>query len=157
MSDELLSSYLAQIDDLKAAVRGLTREQLVARPVEGRWSVLEVVCHLADSEGLFAERMKRILAEDRPALAYANPTLFSAALAYHARDAETEVACVELTRKQMASILRTVDPAAMSRVGIHSKEGPVTLEQVLAKCVGHLAHHLRFIQEKRQSLGLPVD
>lgn len=155
MQNSLLSSYLAGIDPLKQATAGLTREQLTARPIERKWSVLEVVSHLADSEALFAERMKRILAEDRPTLLVADPDLFAPALAYNQRDLETEIGLIELTRKQMASILRTVPDEALTRVGIHSVSGPVTLRDVLTKCTTHLDHHLRFVREKRIALGLP--
>jgi hypothetical protein len=46
------------------------------------WSTLEVFCHLADSEALFADRMKRVLAEERPMLPFADPDRYAAALAY---------------------------------------------------------------------------
>lgn len=95
------------------------------------------------------------LAEDRPTLLFADPQLFAPALAYNERDLETEIGLVELTRKQMVSILRTVPDEALDRVGIHSVSGPVTLEDVLTKCTTHLDHHLRFVHEKRIALGLP--
>ena len=46
----LLDAYLGGPDRLRSAVAGLSREQLVSRPVAGRWRVLEVVYHLADSD-----------------------------------------------------------------------------------------------------------
>jgi len=157
MNTDLLDAYLAGADELRRAVQTMTGEQLTASPVGGKWSTLEVLCHLADSETVFADRMKRILAEDRPALPFADPELFAPALAYRRRDAEVEVALIDLTRRQMASILRCVPPEAWSRCGIHSKLGPCTLEQVLAKAVSHLRHHLGFIREKRRAMGLAAD
>ena len=65
---ELILAYQAGIESINQAVRGLDPAQLRARPAAGMWSALEVVCHLADSEALFADRMKRVLAEDRPVL-----------------------------------------------------------------------------------------
>ena len=44
------------------------REALKARPVPGKWSTLEVVCHLVDSEQAWCHRMKRVIAEDNPLL-----------------------------------------------------------------------------------------
>jgi hypothetical protein len=44
----------------------MSREQLVARPIPGRWRVLEVVCHLADTDANIAHRLKRVLSEDCP-------------------------------------------------------------------------------------------
>src|SRR4029079_15974311 len=95
------------------AVAGMHREQLAARPVPGKWSTLEVVCHLADFDPILADRMKRILAEDNPALIGADEQRFAAALAYHERDAEEELTIIERTRSQMARILRTLPPSAL--------------------------------------------
>jgi hypothetical protein len=53
-----------RVESIDQAVNGLTPAQLRARPAAGMWSILEVVCYLADSEALFADRMKRVLAED---------------------------------------------------------------------------------------------
>ena len=102
---ELIDRYLAGPETLRSAVRGLSREQLQARPVPGKWSTLEVLCHLADFEPILAERMKRIIAEDRPQLLGANETRFAAALAYDQRDPEEELALIERTRAQMALML----------------------------------------------------
>ena len=63
-----VDEYLAGSSAVRRAVAGMSREQVLARPVPGRWSTLEVVCHLADSEAIYADRMKRVLAEDRPLL-----------------------------------------------------------------------------------------
>jgi uncharacterized damage-inducible protein DinB len=154
---ELIEAYLAGVESVGRAVSGLSPAQLRARPAAGMWSTLEVVCHLADSEALFAGRMKRVLTEDRPALPFADPALSVAALAYHERDAQEEVALVGLVRRQMARILRAQPAAAWRRVGIHSKEGERTLEQLLRKAIDHLEHHVGFIRGKRQALVRPAE
>jgi hypothetical protein len=79
----LIESYLSGVTLLRQAVAGMSREQLMARPVSGRWSTLEVVCHLADSEQAWAHRLKRVIAEDRPLLIGYDEARFSATLAYH--------------------------------------------------------------------------
>ena len=88
----------------------MNREQLLARPVPGKWSTLEVVCHLADFEPIFADRMKRVIAEDRPPLIGADEKLFAGALAYQERELEEELTIIEQTRRQMARILRPCRP-----------------------------------------------
>src|SRR5262245_35150180 len=102
----MIDSYLAGVETLQQAVAGMNREQLVARPIAGKWSTMEVVSHLTDFEPIFADRMKRILADDRPTLLGADENRFAAALAYHDRDVEEELAIVARTRMQMARILR---------------------------------------------------
>lgn len=151
-SAKWLEQYLAQIDALSAAIDGLSPEQVRARPVAGTWSTLELVCHLADTEGLFAERMKRVLVEDRPPLPFADPNGYSAALAYGERDAAEEVAAVGAIRRQMARILRAQPATAWRRIEIHSTDGEKSLEQIAAKAVMHLEHHLGFVRAKRAVL-----
>ena len=150
---ELVDGYLAGVGQLRQAVAGLSREQLLARPIPGKWSTLEVVCHLADFEPVFADRMKRIIALDRPSLAAADENLYAAKLAYHERDVAEELAVIEVTRKQMARILRPLPDAVLERVGIHSERGPRTLADILSGATNHIAHHLPFIAEKRRALS----
>ena len=150
---ELVDGYLAGVGQLRQAVAGLSREQLLARPIPGKWSTLEVVCHLADFEPVFADRMKRIIALDRPSLAAADENLSAAKLAYHERDVAEELAVIEVTRKQMARILRPLPDAVLERVGIHSERGPRTLADILGGATNHIAHHLPFIAEKRKALA----
>src|SRR5262245_32890552 len=116
----LIESYLAGVETLKQAVAGMSRAQLLARPIAGKWSTLEVVCHLADFEPIFADRMKRVLAEERPTLLGADENRFAAALAYHDRDVEEELAIVSRTHSQMARILREQNEEALSRTGLHN-------------------------------------
>lgn len=154
---DLLGSYLAGIESVRHAVHGLGPEQIRAHPVPGMWSALDVVCHLADSEALFAERMKRVLSEDRPALPFSDPERCVSALAYARRDAQEEVACIESVRRQMARILRAQPAEVWLRVGIHSREGEQSLEQLLRKAVQHLEHHVAFLREKRRILERPAE
>ena len=153
---ELIDNYLAGPRSLRQAVAGLSREQLLARPVAGKWSTLEVVCHLTDFEPIMADRMKRVIAEEKPQLIGADENRFAATLAYHERDVEEELAIMERTRSQMARILRTLPPEALQRVGVHNERGPLSLQNLLTTAINHIPHHVKFIQEKRQALGLSV-
>src|SRR4051812_34600586 len=82
----LLENFLDGPRQLREAVRGMSREHLTARPVPGKWSTLEVVCHIADFEPIMADRIKRIIALDRPTLIGADENRFVSTLAYHDRD-----------------------------------------------------------------------
>ena len=152
----LIDAYLEGPRTLRRAVAGLSREQLLARPVPGKWSTLEVVAHVADFDPILADRVKRILALDNPPLTGADENRFAAALAYHDRDLEEELAIVEKTRSQLARILRKQTDAVLQRTGVHSERGPMTLERMLTAAVRHIPHHVQFIQEKRKALGLPA-
>lgn len=151
---QLIDAYLQGTQTLRQAVQGMTREQVVARPIPGKWSTLEVVCHLSDFEPIFADRMKRVLAYDQPTLLAGDENKFAATLAYHERDLEEELTIIDAIRKHMARVLRTLKPEALTRVGIHSEAGPRTLEQLITSATNHIPHHVKFIQEKRKALGV---
>jgi len=151
----LIDDYLAGPQLLRQAVAGMSREQLLARPIPGKWSTLEVICHLADFEIVGADRIKRVIAENEPTLFGGDENLFAARLAYHERDAEEELLLIETIRKQVARILRTLKPEDFQRRGIHSEAGPLTLEGFVQRSIKHIPHHVRFIDEKRKALAQP--
>jgi hypothetical protein len=153
---ELADQYLKGAADLRAAVKGMTREQLLARPVAGKWSTLELVCHIADFEPVLADRMKRILAlhAEVPLLLAADENLFVKELKYHDRDVEEELALIDATRKQMARIIRALAPEQLALTGNHNKKGLVTLEKVIQMAINHIPSHLKFVDEKRTALGI---
>src|SRR5436305_12897082 len=109
---DLIDAYLDGPPQLRRALAGLTADQLVARPIEGKWSTLEVVCHLVDSEQAWCHRMKRVIAEDRPLLIGYDETRFTHGLYYHDRALEGELALLDGMRRQMAQVLRSVPEVA---------------------------------------------
>jgi hypothetical protein len=151
---ELINAYLAGPNELRAAVTGMTAEQLKARPVAGKWSTLEVVCHLADFDPILADRMKRIISLDSPQLLGADEQHFARQLAYHDRDLEEELTLIELTRRQMGRILGALPSEAFERAGVHNERGRLTLADMVGIAARHIPHHVKFIKEKRQALGL---
>lgn len=152
---ELVATYRKGPEVLRAAVEGMSEDQLRARPVPGRWSTLEVVCHVADMEIVYAERIRRILAEDTPLLQDADPDRFAAGLHYHERSLERELELVRAIREQTAVLLEAIPREAWSRTGNHSVVGTVTLLQIVQNITDHIPHHVKFIYEKRKALGLP--
>ena len=113
----LLDAYVAGPNQLRSSVAGLSGEQLISRPVAGRWSVLEVVCHLSDTDANIVHRLKRVLSEERPAFDRVRPDLMLSALAYHDRDVEEELGLFDLGRRQIARILRSRPSEAWGRRG----------------------------------------
>ena len=150
----MISAYLAGPALLRDAVAAMSKEQLLARPIAGKWSTQEVVCHLADTEQLYVHRMKRVIAEEHPTLFALDPDIYVARMACARREVNEELQLVEVTRQQMGRILQCLGPADFARRGIHSEDGPLSLETLLERIVAHLPHHVRFIREKRKALGL---
>lgn len=151
---QLADTYHAGAAHLRAAIAGMTREQIVARPVPGRWSTLEVVAHIADFEPIMADRIKRVISHDNPTLMGADENLFAAHLFYDVRNIEEELAVVDAIRASTARMLRQLSVDALNRIGTHNEAGVLTLEKLILRATNHITHHLTFIREKREALGL---
>lgn len=152
-AQQLIDDYAAAPAALRKALQGLTPAQLDARPIPGKWSIREVVAHLADFEPISTDRIKRVIALDNPVLMNADENAFAARLAYGKRDLEEELSMIDFLRRHTARILRTLTPADFQRTGQHSTDGPLTLEKLLVRVTRHFPHHITFIEEKRRALG----
>src|SRR5579864_3067417 len=153
MNRQLIEEYAKGGDSLRMAVRGLAREDLLAFPVPGTWSIQQIVLHLMDSDLILADRMKRIIAEDNPTLLAFDESRFAANLHYDEQSADDAVTILDLSRQNFAKVLRKLPDSAFQRAGTHSERGAVRLADLLTGAVKHLQHHLKFIVEKREKLG----
>lgn len=149
---QLIGGYAEGAATLRKAVAAAAGVDVDARPVAGRMSIREVVCHLADAEIIYAERMKRVLVEDRPTFFEADPNRFAVALFCERRALEDEVAVFEAVRAHMLPILQSCDAATFARTGLHSRDGAMTLATLLERIVRHVPHHLAFVEEKVRAL-----
>lgn len=150
--NDLLAEYSRGVNEVADAVQGITERDLQTRCTPGKWSTLEVVCHITDFEVVYAERLRRILAEMEPTLFNGEPDDFERTLSYDSRDLEEELSLIAGIRRQTSRILRTLPEDAWQRKGIHNIAGPLTLRQIVESSTGHIPHHVGFIQQKRLAL-----
>jgi len=108
-------------------VEGLTREELLARPGPGLWSIQEVVIHLADSDAISIDRMKRVVTEDNPPLLYADETAYVERLHCDQQDVADALLLFEVGRRQWARTLRCLPEHDFARTGHHNRRGSMTL------------------------------
>jgi uncharacterized damage-inducible protein DinB len=151
---ELIQMYRVGPERLRELVSDMSHEQLRARPVPGKMSTLEVVCHVVDADQFLADRMKRTAATDKPLLLGVDSTTYLESLHYHDRDLQLQLALLDVTRWQMAEDLERLADEAWSREAVHSETGLVTLRQLLWHAIRHLDRHGEAIAEKRTALGL---
>src|SRR5215470_17799906 len=106
MDRQLIEEYVACGPRLRQAAAGLSPEDLTARPGPGKWSILELVIHLVDSDSISIDRMKRMLTEDNPSLLYADETAYVDRLFPHEHSLEDALTLFEVGRRQFARVLR---------------------------------------------------
>jgi hypothetical protein len=148
----LIEAYSGGVQLLRDVMGSAGHVDVDARPITGKWSIREVVCHLADSEIVYADRMKRVIAEDNPTFFEADPELFGAALHWRRRPIDNELDVVEAIRAHMLPILLSCDANDFQRTGVHSLDGKLTLQMLLERVTAHIPHHVSFIEEKLKHL-----
>jgi hypothetical protein len=156
MNRDLIETYAAGGQELRQSVEGLTSENLLARPGPGNWSIQELVIHLADSDEIAIDRMKRIVTEDNPPLLYADETAYVERLFHDQQSLEDALTLFEVGRRQWSRVLRLLPEDAFSRKGTHNRKGIVTLGGMVEGYIKHLDHHLEFLKAKRERLGKPL-
>lgn len=151
-----IKRYESGIQLLKDSIKDVLPEQMTLHPIPEKWSIAECIFHISDMESVFADRMKRIIAMDNPALISADENRYASELAYNKRDVKEEILLFTLTRNQMLRILNSIPEPSFLRTGVHSEAGTLSLFQVLKKSCSHLEHHLWHMNEKRMNYGLSL-
>jgi hypothetical protein len=156
MDGKLIEQYVACAPRLRQGVAELSSEDLIARPGPGKWSILENIVHLTDSDAIAIDRMKRMLTEEDPPLLYADETAYVDRLFPHEQSLEDALTLFEVGRRQFARVLRKLPDAAFARRGTHNKRGTMAVGGMVKDYIEHVDHHLKFIYEKRAELGKPL-
>jgi uncharacterized damage-inducible protein DinB len=151
----IIDRYEAGSDALSRWIAGMTREQLLATPVAGTWSMQQLVIHMLESELAAVHRMRRIVAEELPLLIAYDETLAAKNLSYEMTDAVQAAQLFQMLRAFATAWLRTLDSAAFSRQGVHNQRGKVSLAAMITLYAQHGEHHATFASAKRVALGLP--
>lgn len=154
MPHPLISVFAQQASAPSDWAQGLSRQQLLATPVPGTWSMQTLLIHMLDSDLAATHRMRRIVAEETPLLIAYDETLFAQRCNYEQTDVAQACDLFARNRTFTANWLATLDTSAFSRVGVHNQRGKVTLDDMVKIYVDHVTHHEKFAMQKRRALGL---
>lgn len=132
---------------LETLLSDLPEELLQWKPAADRWSIAEVLSHLAALEQVYAKRAMRMVAEDSPAIARYDLAGAAARGEYSRGSAGENLAHFSRTRRSTLALLTGLPPSAGARTGVHSELGTITLGQMLNEWANHDLGHLRQIAE----------
>lgn len=132
---------------LETLLCDLHGELLHWKPAADRWSISEVLAHLAALEQVYAERALRMIAEDSPALARYDLEGAAARGEYARGSAGENLALFTRARRSTLALLTGLPASASARTGIHSELGTTSLAHVLNEWANHDLGHLRQIAE----------
>lgn len=148
---EVLSKIEATPARLLSLTRGLSREAAKRRPSPGKWSIVEIACHLRDIEEIFDLRFTQIAHQERPAFWIGDNDRLASARNYAESDLAAAVKEFKRLRENTLTLLRALPHANWRRTGIHPKRGEVSIEELAHILAGHDENHLAQIERLRET------
>ena len=148
--DELIERYKGGYREVAEAVAGATDAELDAHPAAGKWSVREIVHHLADSEMTSAIRLRLLIATDNPAIVGYDQEQFAKRL-YYDRPIAASLDAFQAARQTSAEILDRMSETEWLREGTHTEHGRYTVLRWLEIYAAHAHEHAKQILVARGS------
>lgn len=154
LTDENRKQILAQLAEtpkrLRAAVAGLSREQLNTPYRDGGWTVQQVVHHLADAHMNAYTRFKLALTEDEPTVKPFDEARWAELSDSKTTPVETSLALIDALDERFMGLVRGMIPSDFSRKFRHPERGVMTLDSYLGLHGWHDRHHVAHITNLRQ-------
>lgn len=144
---QLIEKYKDGHRVVTEALKGLTDRDFDAR-LTGKWSIREIIHHLADSEMLAAVRLRRLVAEDRPGIRATDVGGYVRRLFYD-RPVQNSLELFRVVRASTTEILERMTDADWAREGVHSETGRFTAEKWLEVFSQHADTHAEQIKRTR--------
>ena len=138
---------------VERAVAGLTDAQLRQPEKPGKWSIIEVVQHLADSEIVYGYRIRMILASDTPNIEGYDQDAWAQRLRYIETALPDALAQIRVLRGRSLHLLRGLRPEEWERAGMHSERGRESVRHITKLLAAHDLVHLRQIERIKSVIG----
>jgi len=131
---------------LERLIRGIPAARLSRRPGPDRWSVGEILAHLAEAEMASSYRLRSALGESGiPILAF-DQDKWAAAGRYSKRQPKHSLATFRALREENLRLLRSLKPSEWKRYGMHQERGRETIQRMAQMIAGHDLNHIRQIE-----------
>ena len=134
------------VESLERTMEGLSDAQLRTPEAPGKWSVIEVVQHLADIEIVYGYRYRTVLGDDAPAITGFDQDGWASTFRYREADLDAALGQIRLMREGNLRLLRTVTQQQRDRVGHHTERGPESLWRTVELVAAHDLVHLAQIE-----------
>ena len=139
-------------DAVRQAIAGLSDEELSRPEASGKWSIRQVLRHLADSELVWSYRLRLVLAQDRPPLTGYDQDLWATNLRYDGANIAESLDELAVVRRSNLRLLAAASEADLARVGIHAERGEESVGHMLRMYAGHDLLHVRQLERIRHAV-----
>lgn len=138
---------------LREAVAGLDGEALCRPEAPGKWSVLQVLGHLADTEVVYRYRMRMNVSQPGSAIPAYDQELWADRLHYDEADLEATLNEIEVLRAANLRWLRSLGEEELDRAGVHEERGTESVRRIAELLAAHDIVHLRQIERIRAAIS----
>jgi uncharacterized damage-inducible protein DinB len=127
---------------LAGLIRGLSRKQLTRKPAPGKWSINEIMAHLADAEIVVAWRLRHILGNNGDAIQAYDQNVWAETFDYAHRDAKESLEFFQVMRARNLAMLKALPKALWENYGMHQERGKESIAHIVRIYAGHDLNHL---------------
>jgi hypothetical protein len=131
---------------LALLLKGKTGKQLMRRPAPDKWSVAEIVAHLADAELAISWRIRQILSNNAVPIQAYDQAVWAKTFDYARRDPRQSLANFRTLREANVALLKSVPRKLWDNYGVHEERGNESVSHVVRMVAGHDLNHLQQIQ-----------
>jgi hypothetical protein len=132
---------------LAALLKGKTGKQLMRQPAPDKWSVAEIVAHLADAELAISWRLRQVLASNAIPIQAYDQDLWAETFNYARRDPRQSLASFRALREANIALLKSVPRKLWENYGVHAERGNESVNHIVKMVAGHDLNHLQQIQK----------
>ena len=150
---QLIQKYVSGYDEVMDSLDGMDETMLRTRAIPGKWTACEIVHHLADSETISANRLRRLLVEESPLIQGYDQDMFASSLHYNEREMPSALEAFRSARATTAQLFPFMTDEDWRRSGTHSESGPYSAEDWLRIYASHAHDHANQIRQLKTAMS----
>jgi DinB superfamily len=139
---DALKVQRATAPKLKKLIHGLTPKQLRWQPEAGKWSIAQILAHLADAEIVASWRMRSVIGQDGITIQPFDQDSWASAFQYQKRDAKRSLEVFRVLRENNVAMLKEIPREAWNNHGMHQERGKETIAHLTRMFAGHDTNHV---------------
>ena len=127
---------------LAGLIRGVPRRQLTRKPSPGKWSISEILAHLADVEIVVAWRLRHILSNNGALVQAYDQNVWAETFDYVHRDSKESLEFFRAVRVRNLALLKRLPKKLWENYGMHEERGKESIAHIVRLYAGHDLNHL---------------
>lgn len=116
------------------------------RPAPGKWSIAEIVAHLADTEVAMGWRVRMVLGQPGEPIQPFDQDAWAAAMRYEKRDLGKSLEQYRALREANVALLKSLTPDDWKKSAVHPERGEQTVRTIVEMTAGHDLNHFAQIE-----------